>query len=65
VNKVEELMNILAKCSVKCCNHRSVSELGCRHMSPTTPPSSTSGETSSSLKVLPKGSIVKVLLVHC
>jgi hypothetical protein len=36
---------LIAKCSVKYCDHRSVSQLGCRHLSPTTPPASTS-ETS-------------------
>jgi hypothetical protein len=25
VNKVQELMNIVAKCSIKCCNNRSLS----------------------------------------
>jgi hypothetical protein len=56
---------LTAKCSVKYCDHRSVSQLGCRHLSPTTPPASTSGETSSALQVLPKGPVVRVFLVHC
>jgi hypothetical protein len=56
---------LLAECSVKCCGHRSVSQLGCRHLSPATPPASTSGETSSASEVLLKGSVVTVLLVRC
>jgi hypothetical protein len=28
---------LTSKCSVKCCNHRFVSQLGCRHLSPATP----------------------------
>jgi hypothetical protein len=43
----------------------SVSQLGCRHLSPTTPPASTLGETSSASQVLPKGMVVRVLLVRC
>jgi hypothetical protein len=39
--------------------------LGCRHLSPATTPSSTSSETSSASQVLPKGSVVRVLLVRC
>jgi hypothetical protein len=56
---------LTAKCSVKYCDHRSVSQLGCRHLSPTTTPASTSGETSSASQVLPKGPVVRVLLVRC
>jgi hypothetical protein len=41
-----------------------VSHLGCRHLSPTTPPTSTLGETSSTLQVLSKGPIVNVLNLH-
>jgi hypothetical protein len=51
------------KGSVKYCNHISVSQLGCRHLSLETPPTSTLGETSSTLQVLSKGLIVRVLLV--
>jgi hypothetical protein len=46
-------------------NHISVSQLGYKHLSPVTPPTSTSGETSPSSQVLLKGSVVRVLLVHC
>jgi hypothetical protein len=46
-------------------NHISVSHLGYRHLSPVTPPASTSGETSPTSQVLPKGSVVRVLLVRC
>jgi hypothetical protein len=56
---------LIAKCFVEYCDHRSVSQLGCRHLSPTTTPASTSGETSSASQVLPKGSVVRVLLVRC
>jgi hypothetical protein len=56
---------LLAKCSVKYYDHIFVSQLGCRHLSPANPPTSTSGETSSVSQVLPKGLVVKVLLVHC
>jgi hypothetical protein len=51
--------------SVKCNNYISVSQIGCRHLCPATPPTSTSGGTSSSMHVLPKGPVVRVLLVHC
>jgi hypothetical protein len=34
-------------CYVKCNNHRYVSQLGCRYLCPATPPTPTSGETSS------------------
>jgi hypothetical protein len=56
---------LTAKCSVKYFDYISVSQLGCRQLSPTTPPTSTSGETSSALQVLPKGLVVSVLLVYC
>jgi hypothetical protein len=56
---------LIGKFSVKYCDHRSVSQIGCRHLSPATPPASTSGETSSASQVLSKGSVVRVLLVHC
>jgi hypothetical protein len=46
-------------------NHRSMSQLGYRHLSPTTTPTCTSGETSSDSKVLSKGPVVRVLLVRC
>jgi hypothetical protein len=55
---------LLDKCFVNCFYHRSVSQLGCIHMIPTTPPTSTLGETSFSSQVLPKGLVVRVLLVH-
>jgi hypothetical protein len=42
-----------------------VSQLGCRHLSPTTNHASTSGETSSTSQVLLKGSVVRVFLVRC
>jgi hypothetical protein len=60
------LMNcciLLFKYFAKCCNHIFVSQLGYIHLSPLTPPASTSGETSSSSQVLPKGLVVRVLLV--
>jgi hypothetical protein len=41
-----------------------VSQLGCRYLIPITPPSSTSGETSSASQVFPKGLVVRFLLVH-
>jgi hypothetical protein len=56
---------LIAMFSVKYCDHRSVSQLGCRHLSPTTHPASTSGETSSASQVLLKGLVVRVLLVRC
>jgi hypothetical protein len=62
---VNELIYIVPKYPTKCCNHRSVSHLGYRHMSPVTPSASTSGETSPSLEVLPKGSVVRGFLVRC
>jgi hypothetical protein len=65
VNKYNELMYVVPKYFVKCCNHRSMSQLDYKHLSPVTPPASTLGETSPSLQVFPKGSIVRVLLVHC
>ena len=36
-----------------------------RHLSSTTPPASTSGESSSASQVLLKGSVVRVFLVCC
>jgi hypothetical protein len=65
VNKANELMCVVPKYSVKCYNHRSVSQLGYRHLSPVTPPTSTSGETSPASQVLSKGPVVRVLLVCC
>jgi hypothetical protein len=56
---------LIDKFFVKYCDHRSVSQLGCRHLSPTTTPASTSGETSSASQVLLKGQVVRVLLVCC
>jgi hypothetical protein len=56
---------LTAKFFVKRYNHRSVSQLGCRHLILATTPASTSGETSSASKVLSKGLIVRFLLVHC
>jgi hypothetical protein len=55
---------LLDKCYVNYCDHRYVSHLSCRHLSPTTPLTSTSGETSSASQVLSKVSVVRVLLVH-
>jgi hypothetical protein len=55
---------LTVKCYVKYCDHRSVSQLGCRHLSPATIPASTSGETSSASQVLLKEPVVRVLLVH-
>jgi hypothetical protein len=55
---------LLAKCLVKYRDHRSVSQLGCRHLSTATPPDSTSGETSSVSHMFPKGPVVMVLLVR-
>jgi hypothetical protein len=46
----------------KCYNHRSVSQLGYRHLRPITPPASTLGETSPASRVLPKGSVVRVFV---
>jgi hypothetical protein len=56
---------LIGKFYVEYCDHRSVSRIGCRHLSPATPPASTSGETSSASQVLSKGSVVRVLLVYC
>jgi hypothetical protein len=56
---------LTAKCSGRYCNHRSMSQLGCIHLSPTTTPAFTSGETSSASQVLSKGPVVRVLLVRC
>jgi hypothetical protein len=56
---------LIAKCFVKYYDHRSMSQLGCRHLSPETPPASTLGETSSTSQVLSKGPVVRVLLVRC
>ena len=39
--------------------------LGCKHWSPVTTPAFTSGENSSPPQVLPKGLVVRVLLVCC
>jgi hypothetical protein len=55
---------LISKFSIKYCDHRFVSQLGCRHLIPTIPPSSTSGETSSSTQVLSKGPVDRVLLVR-
>jgi hypothetical protein len=65
VNKSNELIFVIPKYSVKCYDHRSVSQLGYRHLSHVTPPASTSGETASASQVLSKGSVVRVLLVRC
>jgi hypothetical protein len=51
--------------TVKYCNQISVSQLGCRHLIPIDTHASTLGETLSALQVLPKGSVVRVLLVRC
>jgi hypothetical protein len=65
VTKANELMCVSPKYSVKCYNQISMSHLGYRHLSPVTPPASTSGETASASQVFPKGLVVRVLLVHC
>jgi hypothetical protein len=65
VNKDNELMSVLPKYSLKCHNHRSVSHLGYRYLSPVTPAASTLGETASASQVFSKGPIVRVLLVGC
>ena len=64
MNKANELVCVGPKYSAKSYNHRSVSQLGYRHLSPVTPPASTSGETSPASQVFPKGLVVRVLLVH-
>jgi hypothetical protein len=65
VNKANELIYVVPKYLAKCCNHRSVSHPGYKHLSPVTPPASTLGETSLSSQVFLKGLIVRVLLVCC
>jgi hypothetical protein len=55
---------MLIECSAKCYNNIYVSHLGYTHLSPVTPLASTSGETSPASQVLPKGSVVRILLVH-
>jgi hypothetical protein len=42
-----------------------VSQIGYRHLSPVSPPASTSSETLPTLQVLPKRIIVRVFLVCC
>jgi hypothetical protein len=64
VNKANELMWVIPKYSAKCYNHKFVSHLGYRHLSPVTPHASTLGETSPASQVLPKGPVFMVLLVH-
>jgi hypothetical protein len=49
---------------MKCCYHISMSHLGYRHLHIVTPPTSTSGEISFASQVLPKGLVVRILLVH-
>jgi hypothetical protein len=56
---------LLAKFSFKYRDHKSVSQIVCRHLSLATPPASTSGETSFASQVLSKGPIVRVFLVRC
>jgi hypothetical protein len=58
-------MHVVLKYSAKCGNHRSMSQLGYRHLSPLNPPASTLDETSPASQVLSKGPVVSVLLVHC
>ena len=58
-------MHVVLKYSAKCGNHRYVSQLGYKHLSPVTPLASTSSETSPASQVLPKGLVVRVLLVRC
>jgi hypothetical protein len=65
VNTTNELMCVAPKYSSKCYNHRYVSHIGYKHLSPVTPPASTLGETASASQVLSKGLVVRVLLVHC
>jgi hypothetical protein len=65
VIKDNELMCVVPKYFVKYYNHRYVSQLDYKHLSPVTPLASTLGETSPTLKVLLKGTIVRVLLVCC
>jgi hypothetical protein len=56
---------LTAKFYVKYYDQRFVSHLCCRHLSPAITPASTSGETSSTSQVLPKGLVARVLLVRC
>jgi hypothetical protein len=56
---------VLKEYPAKCHYHRSVSQLGYKHLHPVTPSTSTSGETSPASQVFPKGMVVRVLLVHC
>jgi hypothetical protein len=55
---------INAKCPVSDIIKDLCPNLGCRQLSPATTPTSTLGETSSASQVLPKGPIVRVLLVR-
>jgi hypothetical protein len=64
VSKTNRLMHVVPKYFEKCGNHTSMSHIGYRHLSPVTPPTSTSSETASASQVLPKGSVVRVFLVH-
>jgi len=65
VNKTNRLMYDVPKYLAKSCNNISMSQLGYKHLSPVTPPTSTSGEASLASQVLSKGPIVRVLLVLC
>jgi hypothetical protein len=65
VNKANELMCVVPKYSVKCYNHISVSQLGYRHLSPVTPLPLPRVRLASASQVLPKGLVVRVLLVRC
>jgi hypothetical protein len=65
VNKSNELIYVVPKYPMECCNHRSMSHIGYRHLSHVTPPASTLGETLPASLVLPKGLVVRVLLVRC
>ena len=64
MNKDNELMCVVTKYTLKCYNHIYVYHLGYIHLSPITPPASTSGETLSDSQVLPKGLVIRVLLVY-
>jgi hypothetical protein len=69
VNEVNKLMHVHFLSIKKIFYEVILSQIcvptGYKHLHPVTPPASTSGETSPASQVLPKGPVVRVLLVCC
>jgi hypothetical protein len=60
VNKANKLIGVIPKYSARCYNHRSVSQLGYRHLSPVTPLPLPRVRLHLLSQVLSKGPVVRV-----